>query len=132
MPLVAQGFGQQQGITFDEDWIPAVFVHGKAAALFDVFAGDGLTVWVVDQAALLVADWVAGGAEYHRVAEGDADRLALGVEQRLAIAGLQQVAFVAEAHLLRPYVALEDLVFALERGEHHPQEGHQRGEAEED
>ena len=132
MPLVAQGFGQQQGGTIDEDRIPAVFVHGNAAALFDVFAGDGLALWVVDQAALLVADGVAGGTEYHRVAERDADWLALGVEQGLTIAGLQQVTFVAEAHFLRPDMALENLVFALERGEYHPQERHERSEAEED
>ena len=58
-------------------------------ALFDVFAGNGLAVRVVDQAALLVADRVTGGTEYHRVAEGDADWLALGIEQRLAVAGPQ-------------------------------------------
>ena len=29
-------------------------------------------------------------------------------------------------------MALEDLIFALERGEHHPQERHERGEAKED
>ena len=92
----------------------------------------GWPIWVVDQAALLVADRVAGGTEHHWVAEGDADWLALGVAQRLAIAGPQQVAFVAEAHFLRPDMALEDFVFALERGEHHPQERHERGEAKED